>query len=110
MRFAQSEFVFGANHAFGKFTADFTLFDLKAVIALVKRSANGGYQNFLTGSHIGCATNNRKRFISTYINFGKAQFIGVGMLFAAQNHSGYDALKAAFYRFKRNDFLNFEAC
>ena len=78
----QAEFVFGTNHTFGVFAADFTFFQgNRFAFSGVQSGTNCGNQYFLASSHIGRTTNDIEQAARTDVDFGHRKFVGVGVFF-----------------------------
>ena len=93
---AQSQLVFGTNHALGAFAANLGRVDHQGRAIGKgdrKRGANGGHEHFLPGGHIRSAADDLHGLTGADVDRTHRQAVGIGMLDAAEHFAYHDAVE-----------------
>ena len=98
MGVAKTQFIFGTDHAHGECSADFCLFDCKALIIGPQGGTNGSYRDLLSGRHIGSSAHNLYWLALTQANGAHCKLIGIGVFLTAKDFSDYNPFQSAFHR------------
>lgn len=97
MRCSDTYLVFSANHTHGFDTANLGFLYDKFLVAIIKHSAHGGYNNCLSGCNIGRTANYLFGIFTSKVNGGDVQVVAIGVLDTRQHLAYNDTTEAATY-------------
>ena len=108
---AEAKFVFGANHAFRGLAAQCGFFNNQGFVATSGEEfgSDGGYGHFLAFGHIAGAAHDVQPFGGSYVDFGYAQTVGVGVLAHFADFTDDDSAQPARKGVKHLGLFNFES-
>ena len=109
VRSADTDFVFGTNHAERLHAADFRFLDGKALVAAIQHGAQRGHYHILPSSDIGGAAHDLSRLGFAQVDGRNMQVVRIGVIYTGEHFADNQAVEASFYRLYLLDATGFEA-